>query len=84
GNTVIVVEHDEDAILHADYVVDIGPAAGIHGGHIIAQGTPQQIMASPASITGKYLSGELEVATPAVRREARKNRRLKIVGARGN
>ncbi|MER8486296.1 excinuclease ABC subunit UvrA [Mesorhizobium sp. M1322] len=84
GNTVIVVEHDEDAILHADYVVDIGPAAGIHGGHIIAQGTPQQIMASPASITGKYLSGELEVATPAVRREAKKNRRLKIVGARGN
>ncbi|RWC35984.1 MAG: excinuclease ABC subunit UvrA [Mesorhizobium sp.] len=84
GNTVIVVEHDEDAILHADYVVDIGPAAGIHGGHIIAQGTPQQIMASPASITGKYLSGELEVATTAVRREAKKNRRLKIVGARGN
>ncbi|RWM83471.1 MAG: excinuclease ABC subunit UvrA [Mesorhizobium sp.] len=84
GNTVIVVEHDEDAILHADYVVDIGPAAGIHGGHIIAQGTPQQIMASPASITGKYLSGELEVAMPAVRREAKKNRRLKIVGARGN
>ncbi|MER8864491.1 excinuclease ABC subunit UvrA [Mesorhizobium sp. M0751] len=84
GNTVIVVEHDEDAILHADYVVDIGPAAGIHGGHIIAQGTPQQIMATPASITGKYLSGELEVATPAVRREARKNRRLKVVGARGN
>ncbi|ANT51712.1 excinuclease ABC subunit UvrA [Mesorhizobium amorphae] len=84
GNTVIVVEHDEDAILHADYVVDIGPAAGIHGGEIIAQGTPQQIMATPASITGKYLSGELEVATPAVRREAKKNRRLKIVGARGN
>ncbi|MER8546796.1 excinuclease ABC subunit UvrA [Mesorhizobium sp. M1182] len=84
GNTVIVVEHDEDAILHADYVVDIGPAAGIHGGHIIAQGTPQQIMATPASITGKYLSGELEVATPARRREAKKNRRLKVVGARGN
>ncbi|MER9597875.1 excinuclease ABC subunit UvrA [Mesorhizobium sp. M0244] len=84
GNTVIVVEHDEDAILHADYVVDMGPAAGIHGGHIIAQGTPQQIMATPASITGKYLSGELEVAAPSVRREAKKNRRLKIVGARGN
>ncbi|MCA0058500.1 MULTISPECIES: excinuclease ABC subunit UvrA [unclassified Mesorhizobium] len=84
GNTVIVVEHDEDAILHADYVVDIGPAAGIHGGEIIAQGTPQQVMANPNSITGKYLSGELEVATPAVRREAKKNRRLKIVGARGN
>ncbi|MEZ2330823.1 excinuclease ABC subunit UvrA [Mesorhizobium sp. RCC_202] len=84
GNTVIVVEHDEDAILHADYVVDIGPAAGIHGGHVIAQGTPQQIMATPASITGKYLSGELEVATPGVRREAKKNRRIKVVGARGN
>lgn len=84
GNTVIVVEHDEDAILHADYVVDIGPAAGIHGGQIIAQGTPQQIMATPASITGKYLSGELEVATPQLRREAKKNRRIKVVGARGN
>lgn len=84
GNTVIVVEHDEDAILHADYVVDMGPAAGIHGGEIIAQGTPQQVMANPNSITGKYLSGELEVATPGVRREAKKNRRLKVVGARGN
>ncbi|MER9137710.1 excinuclease ABC subunit UvrA [Mesorhizobium sp. M0047] len=84
GNTVIVVEHDEDAILHADYVVDMGPAAGIHGGEIIAQGTPQQVMANPNSITGKYLSGALEVATPDVRREAKKNRRLKIVGARGN
>ncbi|TGQ72760.1 MAG: excinuclease ABC subunit UvrA [Mesorhizobium sp.] len=84
GNTVIVVEHDEDAILHADYVVDMGPAAGIHGGEIIAQGTPQQVMANPNSITGQYLSGVLEVATPAIRREAKKNRRLKIVGARGN
>ncbi|ESZ44462.1 excinuclease ABC subunit UvrA [Mesorhizobium sp. RSR565B] len=84
GNTVIVVEHDEDAILHADYVVDMGPAAGIHGGEIIAQGTPQQVMANPNSITGKYLSGALEVATPGVRREAKKNRRLRIVGARGN
>ncbi|ESY95896.1 excinuclease ABC subunit UvrA [Mesorhizobium australicum] len=84
GNTVIVVEHDEDAILHADYVVDMGPAAGIHGGEIIAQGTPQQVMANPNSITGKYLSGALEVATPGMRREAKKNRRLKIIGARGN
>ena len=57
GNTVIVVEHDEDAILTADYVVDIGPAAGIHGGEIIAQGSPADIMASPKSLTGKYLSG---------------------------
>ena len=62
GNTVIVVEHDEDAILHADYVVDIGPAAGIHGGQVIAQGTPREIMANPASITGQYLSGALEIA----------------------
>lgn len=84
GNTVIVVEHDEDAILTADYVVDMGPAAGIHGGSIIAEGTPQQVMANPNSITGKYLSGELEIAMPAVRRELKKNRRIKVVGARGN
>jgi excinuclease ABC subunit A len=84
GNTVIVVEHDEDAILTADYVVDIGPAAGIHGGEIIAQGTPQQVMANPNSITGKYLTGELEVATPAARRQPKKNRRIRVVGARGN
>jgi excinuclease ABC subunit A len=84
GNTVIVVEHDEDAILTADYVVDIGPAAGIHGGRIIAQGTPREVMANPASITGKYLSGELEVATPAERRPGKKGKRVKVVGARGN
>ncbi len=84
GNTVIVVEHDEDAILHADHVVDIGPAAGIHGGEVIASGTPHQIMAHPKSITGKYLSGELEIATPAERRKAKKNRRIKVVGARAN
>ncbi|MBL8578766.1 MAG: excinuclease ABC subunit UvrA [Mesorhizobium sp.] len=84
GNTVIVVEHDEDAILTADYVVDIGPAAGIHGGQIIAQGSPRNIMANPNSITGKYLSGELEVATPSARRQAKKNKRIRVVGARGN
>ncbi len=84
GNTVIVVEHDEDAILTADYVVDIGPAAGIHGGRVIAQGTPRDVMANPASITGKYLSGELEVATPAERRLGKKGKRVKVVGARGN
>ena len=84
GNTVIVVEHDEDAILTADYVVDIGPAAGIHGGRIIAQGTPREVMANPASITGKYLSGELEVATPIERRPGKKGKRVKVVGARGN
>ena len=84
GNTVIVVEHDEDAILHADYVVDIGPAAGIHGGRVIAQGTPREIMANPNSITGKYLSGELEIAVPDQRRAGKKGKRIKVVGARGN
>jgi excinuclease ABC subunit A len=84
GNTVIVVEHDEDAILTADYVVDIGPAAGIHGGRIIAEGTPAQVMANPNSMTGKYLSGELEIPMPNSRRELKKNKRIKVVGARGN
>jgi excinuclease ABC subunit A len=84
GNTVIVVEHDEDAILTADYVVDVGPGAGIHGGEIVAQGTPQQILDNPDSLTGKYLTGELSVAVPAKRRKAQKGRSLKIVGARGN
>jgi excinuclease ABC subunit A len=84
GNTVIVVEHDEDAILTADYVVDIGPAAGIHGGRVIAEGTPRQIMANPNSITGQYLSGEREIPMPATRRELKKHRRIKVVGARGN
>ena len=84
GNTVIVVEHDEDAILTADYVVDIGPAAGIHGGEVIAKGTPAEIMANPASITGKYLTGELEVATATERRPLKKNKRIRVVGARGN
>ncbi|ATU91801.1 excinuclease ABC subunit UvrA [Phyllobacterium zundukense] len=83
GNTVIVVEHDEDAILTADYVVDIGPAAGIHGGEIIAQGSPADIMASPKSLTGKYLSGAIAVPVPSERRKTTK-KRIKIVGARGN
>lgn len=84
GNTVIVVEHDEDAILTADYVVDIGPAAGIHGGNIIAKGTPSDIMGNPNSITGKYLSGALEVSVPAERRKAKKGKSIKVIGARGN
>lgn len=84
GNTVIVVEHDEDAILTADYVVDIGPAAGIHGGEVIAEGTPQEVMANPKSLTGKYLSGELGVAVPSERRKAKKGKEIKVVGARGN
>ncbi|ENS17228.1 excinuclease ABC subunit UvrA [Brucella abortus] len=84
GNTVIVVEHDEDAILTADYVVDIGPAAGVHGGKVIAQGSPQDIMANTNSLTGKYLSGAMEVAVPAERRKISKTKRLRVVGAQGN
>ena len=84
GNTVIVVEHDEDAILAADFVVDIGPGAGVHGGEIIAKGTPAQIKADPNSLTGHYLSGERFVPIPSRRRAATPGRELKIVGARGN
>ncbi|HBF29092.1 MAG TPA: excinuclease ABC subunit A, partial [Rhizobium sp.] len=79
-----VVEHDEDAILTADYVVDIGPAAGIHGGEVIAKGTPQDIMAHPKSLTGKYLTGEMGVTVPANRRKPKKGQQIKVVGARGN
>ena len=84
GNTVIVVEHDEDAILTADHVVDIGPGAGVHGGEIIAQGTPDEVMADPKSLTGQYLSGVRQIALPKQRRPFDKKRTLKITGARGN
>jgi excinuclease ABC subunit A len=84
GNTVIVVEHDEDAILAADHVVDVGPGAGIHGGKIIAQGTPADILANPKSLTGQYLSGAKQVALPRARRKPQPGRRLKLTGARGN
>ncbi|MCB1516729.1 MAG: excinuclease ABC subunit UvrA, partial [Hyphomicrobiaceae bacterium] len=84
GNTVIVVEHDEDAILTADYVVDIGPGAGVHGGRIIAQGRPEDIMASKESLTGQYLSGALSIPVPAERRKAKKARKLSLKGATGN
>ena len=83
GNTVIVVEHDEDAILTADYVVDIGPGAGIHGGHIVAQGTPDEIMASSDSITGQYLTGVRQIPMPKKRRQ-RNGKALKVIGAREN
>jgi excinuclease ABC subunit A len=83
GNTVIVVEHDEDAIRAADYVLDIGPGAGIHGGHIVAQGKIDDLIAAPQSWTGKYLSGELVVPIPE-RRPKNPSRVLKIIGARGN
>ena len=64
GNTLIVVEHDEDTIRNADYIIDMGPGAGVHGGHIVAQGTPREIMANKKSLTGKYLSGELAIEVP--------------------
>ncbi len=84
GNSVIVVEHDEDAILHADHVVDIGPAAGVHGGEIIAQGTPAEIMAHPESLTGQYLTGTRAIPLPTERRKISKTRHLTVRGARGN
>jgi len=84
GNTVIVVEHDEDAILTADHVVDIGPGAGVHGGEIVAQGSPDEVMASPASLTGEYLTGLRQIPIPKARRQPQKGKALKVVGARGN
>jgi len=84
GNTVIVVEHDEDAIMTADYVVDIGPGAGVHGGHIVAEGSPQDILNHPDSLTGKYLSGRMGIAMPAERRTAKPGKALSIKGATGN
>ncbi|RIK98210.1 MAG: excinuclease ABC subunit A [Proteobacteria bacterium] len=83
GNTVIVVEHDEDAILHADHVVDVGPGAGVHGGHIVAQGTPRDIMHNPASLTGQYLTGAKFIAVPE-RRPPNHRRTIKVINARGN
>jgi excinuclease ABC subunit A len=84
GNSVIVVEHDEDAILAADYVVDVGPGAGIHGGKIVAQGTPAEIMANPKSLTGQYLTGERQVKLAHKLRKPEAGRWLKLFGARGN
>ncbi len=84
GNTVIVVEHDEDTMRHADYLVDMGPGAGIHGGYIVAQGTPAQVMANKKSITGQYLSGEREIPVPSMRRTPSKSRKIVIHGAKAN
>jgi len=84
GNTVIVVEHDEDAIRRADYVVDIGPGAGVHGGEIVAEGTPDMIAKCNHSLTGAYLSGARQIAIPKKRRQPKDDRRLVISGARGN
>ena len=83
GNTVIVVEHDEDAIRIADYVVDVGPGAGVHGGKIVAEGTPMDVMSNPRSLTGQYLTGAREIAVPE-RRPMNPTRTLKLIGARGN
>lgn len=83
GNTVLVVEHDEDTIRTADYLLDIGPGAGIHGGHVVARGTPEEVEKNPASITGQYLSGKKEIAVPKKRRQGNGNK-LTIRGAREN
>jgi len=84
GNTVIVVEHDEDAIRQADHVVDLGPGAGIHGGRIVAQGTPAEVIAHPDSITGQYLSGRKRIEIPKTRRSADPKRMLRVTGATAN
>ncbi|HEY2708171.1 MAG TPA: excinuclease ABC subunit UvrA [Caulobacteraceae bacterium] len=84
GNSVLVVEHDEEAILTADYVIDMGPAAGIHGGHVVAEGKPADIMANPKSLTGQYLTGTREIAIPEHRRPISPTRMLKVIGATGN
>lgn len=84
GNTVLVVEHDEDTIRSADYLLDIGPGAGVHGGEVVAAGTPSDVAAHPTSLTGKYLSGEEKIPVPKKRRSIEKNRQLVIRGAREN
>ncbi len=84
GNTVIMVEHDEDAIRQSDYVVDLGPGAGVHGGRIVAEGTPAEVAAHPDSLTGKYLSGRLAIEVPKRRRARDPKRQIKVVNATGN
>ena len=84
GNTVIVVEHDEDAILQSDHVIDIGPGAGVHGGRIIAEGVPEKIKTTSSSLTGQYLSGARQVPVPNMRRKPSKTKRLRVTGATGN
>jgi len=84
GNTVIMVEHDEDAIRQSDYVVDLGPGAGVHGGRIVAEGTPAEVAAHPDSLTGQYLSGRLAIEVPKRRRARDPKRQIKVVNATGN
>ncbi len=83
-NTVLVVEHDEDTMLAADYIIDIGPGAGVNGGRLVAAGTPEEVMKNPNSLTGKYLSREMSIPTPKKRRKIRKGQELVVVGAREN
>jgi excinuclease ABC subunit A len=84
GNTVLVVEHDEDAIRAADHLIDMGPAAGIDGGRVVAEGTPAEVSANPKSLTGDYLSGRRRIDVPTMRRPVQKDRFLRVIGARGN
>jgi len=84
GNTVIVVEHDEDAIRSADHIIDIGPGAGIHGGHIVAEGSYQDIISNPESLTGQYLSGAKEISIPNERIKADPKKQVELIGATGN
>lgn len=84
GNTVLVVEHDEDAIRIADHVIDIGPGAGVHGGSVVAEGTMEEILANPDSLTGQYLSGKKEIAVPQTRTEKDKRKVVELIGATGN
>ena len=84
GNSVLVVEHDEDTIAQADYLVDIGPGAGVHGGEVVAAGTPAEVAKNPVSITGRYLSGVEKIAVPKKRRTVQKDRKLVVRGAREN
>src|SRR5690606_16097924 len=84
GNSVIVVEHDEDAIRHADYVLDMGPGAGVHGGTIVAQGKPRDIEKAKDSLTGQFLSGRRSLAIPKMRTPRQNGKNLVIRGARGN
>jgi excinuclease ABC subunit A len=84
GNTVIVVEHDEEAIMSADHVIDLGPGAGVHGGEVVAAGTPEEIMKEPRSLTGQFLSGKRAIAVPETRTTADPDRTIRVLGATGN
>jgi len=84
GNTVLVVEHDEDAIRSADHLIDMGPAAGVNGGHVVAEGTPAEVAANPKSMTGDYLSGRRRIEIPVMRRPIQKDRAVRVIGARAN